>query len=44
MKNDKFSLEDSTKFIVGELSDTAVAMFMPIGAEFFINKKKIFEM
>ena len=42
MENDKFSLEDSSWFIVGELSDTTVAIFMPIGVE-IINKKKTLE-
>ena len=37
MENDKFSLEDSSRFTVGELLDTTVAILMPIGVE--INKK-----
>ena len=39
MENDKFSLEDSSEYIDGELLDTTVAIFMPIGVE-IINKNK----
>ena len=42
MENDKVSLEDSSEFNVGELSDTTVAIFMPRGVE-IINKEKILE-
>ena len=39
MENDKFLLEDSTEFTVGELPDSTVAIFMPIGVE-IINEEK----
>ena len=42
MKNDKFSLEDSTEFTVDELPDTTAAIFMPLGHE-IISKKKTLE-
>ena len=42
MENDKVSLEDSSEFNVGELSDTTVAIFMPRGVE-IINKEKTLE-
>ena len=40
MKNDKFSLEDSSWFFVGERSDTTVAIFMPFGVEIVKRKKR----
>ena len=39
MAKDKSLLEDSSEFIVGELSDITVAKSMPIGVD-IINKKK----
>ena len=42
MENDKVSLEASSEFIVGELSVTTVAIFMPIGVE-IINQKRTLE-
>ena len=38
MENDKFSVEESSELIAGELSDTTVSIFMPIGVE-IINKR-----
>ena len=41
MENDKFSLEDSSEFIAGELSNTKVTIFMPIGVEIIDKKETI---
>ena len=40
-ENDKFSLEDSSGFIVDDLSDTTVATFMPNGVEIINGKKTV---
>ena len=40
IENDNFSLEHSPKFIVGKLSDTTVAILMPIRDNCMQNRQK----
>ena len=41
MENDRFSLEDSSEVIVGELSDTVLSICMPIGVEIITKQKPL---